>query len=209
MDHALDHSQLTAFEKHLVFFADDKGYLTYDSIVTAILKIDSSLKGQIKSRVIAYKILERFGYLGECLPNTFFTSRPVNKMIHISQIIKGKHLASTNVWDSEGNFDQNIFDMICKYLNKDGILTPDNIQTMLDDCAQRDYDTLEKNGHALTPSGCPFSKFLIKDGRDFGNISWSFLDDLIGSKWPLTEETLKQFFTDADVFFQKLANKEI
>ena len=169
----------TPFENHLLYFADNDGYLTYTSLVEGMEKI--KLKSAFECKVIALAVLWRFRHLAQGICK-----------IPVEDIIRGKHPASTNVWNNHGQFDEQQFEFIKQHMDSFGLLHDDAIQRMLDTCQERD-------------SGCPFSKAKIADGRDFGNTSWSFLQLLMTKYGHMNEQNLRQFFTDASVIYDSIA----
>src|SRR5438445_12148872 len=130
----------TAFEKHLLFFVDDNGDLTYHSLVESMKKL--KLDTYTRCKIIALAVLMRFRHLSDYIDPHSWVPGPLNWKIPVHRVIEGKHPASLNVWNSQGDVDDTQFDILVGHLNHQGVLTPDALGYMVDACAARDSKQL-------------------------------------------------------------------
>lgn len=206
-----DTPEMTSFEKHLIYFADVDGNMTYSSIKSAILRLqlDYGISYHLEAGIIAMAIMSRFSDLTYTEPDVWFTSNLKNWKLPVKDCLKGKHPSSMNIWDFDGSVNEDNLQKLIKQIAEESNTDKqkEGVQELLDTCKERDLDALKKGNISVCPYK-NFTKASIDDGRNFGNTSWKFFFRILGHYGPINEETIRLFFTDATVIFETIAKQK-
>jgi hypothetical protein len=182
----LTYDQATPLQKHVIFFANENGMITRQSMQKGFERLHM---GPIQASLLSYAVFKGLA------PSPTATEIPVRDIHQMN------HKSSTRAYDNNGEFDVTKFDLLQTFAKIDPtFLTADELATMRSVNSARD-----KNLPGAT-------KGTIASKGEFGLLLTLFADRYVvqeyGNAIPaITFDKLRSMYLDGPMFFEAIAKQ--
>ncbi len=182
----IEYSEATALQKHVAFFADEKGQITRQSMQEGFNRLRL---GAIKSWLLSWVVFKGLAS----------STESVDGVIRLQDISKGKHLSDTEIFTADGEFDSASFDRLGQFAKTaPELLTADEFAQMRASNRKRDQDLSGATAGAIASKG------------EFDLMLSLFADryviDAFGTATPaMSFERLRSMYIDGPLLFEEVA----
>ena len=186
----LSDTTATALQRHVLFFADDNGVLTRESMQKAFQRLHF---GKIKAFFISWVIFKGIAS----------STGSRNGAIPLKEIAKAMHLSDTGVYTQTGDFSPVQFDRLRQFAKIDPkFLTSSELAEMRLANKKREPNSLRAKIGAIA-SKAEFDLLL----KLFGD--WKIIDSKGTPSFAISFDRLRAFYANGPELFEEIASKPV